>query len=199
VVVSVAGEDKSGSDNVVSKHLPVVLTALLNVDDNHLLQPERPLAEKVSLHDPIKLAVGPVGPEVLHAHVVRRGAVDVLCLCQRECFPHDRFQTYHSPRPKDSIINHEPSLLAETGQVLAVGDALKSADGRKNVFHGGGAKAGEKNNAEGDEVGVIVTDTILSRFGVKVAKVEEFLGVFSSFGDESLREEDKAKEVERKT
>lgn len=114
-------------------------------------------------------------------------------------FPHDRFQTNHSPRPKDSIINHEPSLLAEAGQVLAVGDALKPADGRKNVFHGGGAKAGEKNDAEGDEVGIIVTDAVLSRFGVMVAKVKEFLGVFSSFGDESLREEDKTEEIEGKT
>lgn len=198
-MVSIASEDQSGSDNVMSKHLPVVLTALLNVNDNHLLQPESPLAEKVRLHDSIKLAVGPVSPEVLHAHVVRRGAVDVLCPCQRACFPDDRFQTYHTPGPKDSIINHEPSLLAEAGQVLAVCDALKSADGRKNVFHGGGAKAGEENDAEGDEVGIIVTDAVLSRFGVKVAEMEEFLCVFSSFGDERLREEDKAEKVEGKT
>jgi hypothetical protein len=130
---------------------------------------------------------------------VRRGAVDVLCPRQRECFPHDRLQTNHSPGPKDSIINHKPSLLAEASQVLAVGDTLKSADGCKNVFHGGGAKAGEKNDAEGDEVGIIVTDAVLSRFGVMVAEVKEFLGVFSSLGDESLREEDKTEEVKGKT
>lgn len=81
VVVGVAGKDESGSNDVVSEHLPMVLTALFNVNDNHLLQPESPLAKKVGLHDSIELAVGPISPEVLHAHVVRRGAVNVLHQC----------------------------------------------------------------------------------------------------------------------
>jgi hypothetical protein len=78
VVVSVAGKDKSGGDDMVSKHLPMILAALLNVNDNHLLQPESPLAKKVSLHNSIKLAVRPVSPHILHAHVVRRSAVNIL-------------------------------------------------------------------------------------------------------------------------
>lgn len=78
VVIGIARVDERSRDNVVGKHLPVILATLLNVDDNHLLQPESPLAQEVALHDTIELAVGPVGPEVLHAHVVRRSAVNVL-------------------------------------------------------------------------------------------------------------------------
>lgn len=81
MVVSVASKDQGGGDDVVSEHLPMILAALLNVDDNHLLQPESPLAKEVGLHDSIELAVGPVGPQVLHAHVVRRGAINVLYQC----------------------------------------------------------------------------------------------------------------------
>lgn len=88
-------------------------------------------------------------------------------------------------------------MLAESGQVFAVADALESANRGKNVFHGGGAKTGEENNAEGDEIGVIVTDAILAGLGAIVAEVEEFVGVFSSFGDKSLGEEDEREEVER--
>lgn len=83
MVVSVAGEDKSGGDNVMGKHLPMVLTALLNVNNNHLLQPESPLAEEIGLHETVELAVGPVGPEILHAHIVRGSAINVLYRRQR--------------------------------------------------------------------------------------------------------------------
>lgn len=88
-------------------------------------------------------------------------------------------------------------MLAESGQVLAVADALESTNGCKNVFHGGGAKTGEENNAEGDEISIIVTDAILAGLRAVVAEVEEFVGVFSSFGDESLGEEDESEEVKR--
>lgn len=82
MVVGVASKDKSGGDDVVSEHLPMILAALFNVNDNHLLEPESPLAQEVGLHDSIELAVGPVGPQILHVHVVRRSAVNVLYRCQ---------------------------------------------------------------------------------------------------------------------
>lgn len=88
-------------------------------------------------------------------------------------------------------------MLAESGQVLAVADALESTNGCKDVFHGGGTKTGEENNAEGDEISIIVTDAILAGLRAVVAEVEEFVGVFSSFGDESLGEEDESEEVKR--
>jgi hypothetical protein len=88
-------------------------------------------------------------------------------------------------------------LLAESSQVLAVADALESTNGCKNVFHGGGAKTGEENNAEGDEIGIIVTDAILAGLRAVVAEVEEFMCVFSSFGDKGLGEKDESEEVKR--
>jgi hypothetical protein len=39
-VVSVAREDQKGCDNVMRKHLPMVLSSLLDVDHEYLLQPE---------------------------------------------------------------------------------------------------------------------------------------------------------------
>lgn len=64
--------------NVVGKHLPVVLAALLNVDDDELLQPERQLRDHVPLHQARQLAVGPAGPQIVHAQVGGGVAVDVL-------------------------------------------------------------------------------------------------------------------------
>lgn len=62
VVVGVAGEDKDRGDDVVAKHLPVILATVFNVDDKDLLKPESPLHENITLHEETKLAVRPVGP-----------------------------------------------------------------------------------------------------------------------------------------
>lgn len=40
LVVSVACEDQKGCDNVVREHLPMVLSPLLDIDNEYLLQPE---------------------------------------------------------------------------------------------------------------------------------------------------------------
>lgn len=56
--------DQADGDDVVGEHLPVVLAALLDVDDDDLLEPEGELAEHVALHQAAELAVGPVGPQV---------------------------------------------------------------------------------------------------------------------------------------
>jgi hypothetical protein len=113
---------------------------------------------------------------------VRRGAVNV-----------------HSPRPENGIVDHEPSLLAEASQILAVVDALPSANGREDVFHGGGTETSEKDDAKGNKVGIVEADAVLAGLRVVVAEVEELLSIVASFGDESLGEEDESEEVERET
>jgi hypothetical protein len=40
LVVSVAREDQKGCHKVMREHLPIVLSSLLNIDDEDLLQPE---------------------------------------------------------------------------------------------------------------------------------------------------------------
>lgn len=76
---------------------------------------------------------------------------------------------------------------------------MPSTDGRKDVFHGGGTEASEKDDAKGNKVGIVEADTVLAGLRVVVAEVEELLGVVARFGDESLGEEDESEEVERKT
>jgi hypothetical protein len=78
VAVPVRGVDEDARDNVVGEHLPVVLPALLDVDDNHLLQPETQLREHVALHESGQFAVGPPRPQLSQVEVGGRLAVDVL-------------------------------------------------------------------------------------------------------------------------
>lgn len=86
VVVVVAARHKTNSDDVVRKHLPVVLAAFFDVDNNDLLQPESPLSEHVELDKPTNLTVGPVRPQLGEVQPVRRVAVDVLYLGVSICF-----------------------------------------------------------------------------------------------------------------
>lgn len=62
VVVAVARRNQGRRDKVVAKHLPVVLAAILNVDDNNLLQPECPLSKHIDLQEAAHFAIRPVGP-----------------------------------------------------------------------------------------------------------------------------------------
>lgn len=61
-VVDIARRNQGSGDDVVAKHLPMILAALLNVDDDDLLKPKCPLRQDISLHQAVKLTVGPVGP-----------------------------------------------------------------------------------------------------------------------------------------
>jgi len=63
---------------MVRKHLPMVLAALLDVDDDQLLQPEAKLGQHIALHEPRQLAVGPAGPQLDEVEVGGGLAVDVL-------------------------------------------------------------------------------------------------------------------------
>lgn len=77
-MVAVARGDEEGGDDVVAKHLPVVLATVLDVDDNNLLQPESPLRQNVALHKAVHLSVGPVGPKRTEVEPVGGLVVDVL-------------------------------------------------------------------------------------------------------------------------
>lgn len=76
--VSVGGENERDGDNVMREHLPVVLAAFLNVDNQDLLHPKAELSQHVPLHEAGNLAVGPLGPELGEVEVVGRGEVNVL-------------------------------------------------------------------------------------------------------------------------
>lgn len=62
---------------------PVILALLLNMDDEHLLEPKCQLRKKVELHDSANLAAGPAGPELGHVEIVGRGIPDVLPMSVR--------------------------------------------------------------------------------------------------------------------
>jgi hypothetical protein len=77
-VVSVTREDQKGCDNVVCEHLPMVLSSLLDVDNEYLLQPESVLDQYVPFPYPRNLSVGPIRPEILEIEQVVRVDQNVL-------------------------------------------------------------------------------------------------------------------------
>ena len=136
---------------MVGEHLPVVLAALLDVDDDDLLQPEGELPQHVALHQPAQLAVGPAGPEVPEVEPVVRLVVEV-----------------QPQRPEDAVVDQEPALFAEPGDVFPLGDALRLGEGGEQVLHRRGAQAREEDDAEEDEVAVVLADTVAARIRVVV-------------------------------
>jgi hypothetical protein len=53
LVVGVASRNEGYGDEVMRQHLPMVLSAILNVDYKQLLDPERPLCQHVNFHETI--------------------------------------------------------------------------------------------------------------------------------------------------
>lgn len=98
VVVPVRTDDQGNGDKVVAQHLPMVLAALLDVDDEDLLKPKAQLREDVELVQAAKLTIRPEGPEILEVEPRRRGIVEVLRgdvgsatgLCSESCAPRVR-------------------------------------------------------------------------------------------------------------
>lgn len=74
----IRGGNQHDRHQVVGEHLPVVLATGLDVQDEDLLQPERPLAQDVDLGEAREVARGPVGEHLAEVEVVLGGAVDVL-------------------------------------------------------------------------------------------------------------------------
>ncbi len=63
MVVAVACVDEHQGDQVMAEHLPMVLSPLLNVGNNNLLQPKCPLGQNIALSDAGKLTVRPSSPQ----------------------------------------------------------------------------------------------------------------------------------------
>lgn len=61
-VVPVRSNNQCDSDEVVAQHLPVILAALLDVDDEDLLKPKSKLSQLIELGQAPELTVGPVSP-----------------------------------------------------------------------------------------------------------------------------------------
>lgn len=71
LVIAVTCEYQAGSNNMVGKHLPVVFSPFLEVEDHDLLEPKGILNENVPFSKSVYLSVGPVRPELLEIkHVV---------------------------------------------------------------------------------------------------------------------------------
>ena len=86
LVVSVTREDQKGCDNVVREHLPMVLSPLLNIDHEDLLQPEGVLDQNVPFPHPRDLSIRPIGPEILEIEQVVRVDQYVLPSVRFEVF-----------------------------------------------------------------------------------------------------------------
>lgn len=78
MVVSVGSNNQCDGNEVMGQHLPVILAAFLDVNDEDLLEPESKLHEDVSLVQASKFSVGPARPELLHVQPVRGSVVNVL-------------------------------------------------------------------------------------------------------------------------
>ena len=91
----------------------------------------------------------------------------------------DLEKTYHSQRPEDAIVDHEPGLLAEPGDRLLLGDALRPREGRQNVIHSGGAQKSKEDNAEEYGIAIVNAYTILPSVRIVVGEVEVLVGVFA--------------------
>lgn len=63
---------------MVCEHLPVVFPAVLNIDDDNLLDPECELCEIVPLHGSSHISCGKVGPELTEVEPVFGCDEDVL-------------------------------------------------------------------------------------------------------------------------
>jgi len=60
--LSVGSVNQGAGDDVVRKHLPVILSPFLDMDHNQLLEPEGKLCKYIALQEAGKLAVWPVRP-----------------------------------------------------------------------------------------------------------------------------------------
>lgn len=104
--------------------------------------------------------------------------------------------TYCTKWPEDAVVDEKPSLFAESGQVLALRDSSALSDGRQNVFHAASSKTSEKNDEEGDEVGIVKANGVVSGRRVVIGVLEELARVLSCFRNECVGEKQQAQKVE---
>ena len=89
LIIAIACEHQDTRHHVVSKHLPMILSLLLNVHDHNLLQPEAELDEIVPFHRSLELSVGPAGPKLSNVHPMLLGVHDILFNRELSVLPDD--------------------------------------------------------------------------------------------------------------
>lgn len=63
LVVTITCKDQRSCNNVMCEHLPMVLSACLNIDNHDLLKPECILDEDIPFSQPTNLAIRPISPQ----------------------------------------------------------------------------------------------------------------------------------------
>lgn len=89
LMITVACEHENAGDDMMSKHLPMVLSPLFNVNDDDLLYPECKLYEVVPFEQAAHLPVRPVGPKLAQVKPVFRVVHDILATRQLGILPQD--------------------------------------------------------------------------------------------------------------
>jgi hypothetical protein len=77
-VVAVGGENQNDSDNMVSEHLPMVLSSFFHIDNHNLLQPKGILDEDVELGQATNFSARPIGPKISQIEPVVGGGKNIL-------------------------------------------------------------------------------------------------------------------------
>jgi hypothetical protein len=188
-MVPVRSINQGYCDDMVGEHLPVVLTALFDVDDNDLVHPKRQLAEHVAFHEAAQLPIGPVGPQILQVHPARRRVVYVLS--RGLALPTDNryLGTHQTHCPEDAVVDQEPALLAKSCDILSLGDALGLGERGKEVLHGRGAQANEENDAKEYKVPIVLAEAIAARLWVVVCEIPILCSVRPGFGHRGMGKE----------
>lgn len=94
--------------------------------------------------------------------------------------------TYHAEIPEEAVVDNHPALLSESGQLLALCDAIELSQWSKKELHGTSAQSSEENDAEEDEVDIVNANAILAALGVVVAKLEELVCMRPCLGNECV-------------
>lgn len=107
--------------------------------------------------------------------------------------------TYHSGRPKDHIVNQQPSLFAKSSHVFSVGDAIELGKGRQHIIHGASSETSEENNEGRNQAEIVLSGGILASRFVEIRQVKELCRVYSGSGDTGVGKDKKRDQVERQT
>ena len=87
-------------------------------------------------------------------------------------------------------------MLAKTGDVFPLGDAPILGKRGQQVLDGGSSQAGEQDDAEGDQIGIIAAHTIISRSWLTICEGVELGRVSAGLGQAGVDQEEKGEQVE---
>lgn len=83
-------------------------------------------------------------------------------------------QTYNTETPEYNVVREHPGLLREADDIFPLRNAPVLRKRSEGVLHDTSTKTCEENNAERDEVEIILAIGVLTRPWVVVAEREEF-------------------------